>query len=252
MLTRLAFPALLLLLALLVRHAVRSVKRSTVRLRQRPQLPSPCANLHRFAPPKPPWVRREVLRLKAWMPDAGCRRIAITFNHLHAHRRKMTVGKTFVATVLRDSGEGVLRLRRQLRRRRPRWMPRNLLWGLDWTFVPGGDGRPRPVLGVIDHGTRACLELRMVQNRRTVALLQQLLDLFARFGTPKVLRTDNEPACRSLLFRFALRFLGVRPQRTAPFAPWQNGRIERLFGTVKEARRRRAERIGETASLRTT
>ena len=147
----------------------------------------------------------------------------------------MTVGKTFVADALRGRGEEILRLRRELRRHPPRQFATGVLWGLDWTFVAGPGGDPRAVLGVIDHGSRACLELREVESRRTIVLLRYLLDLFERFGTPKVLRTDNEPACRSALFCVVLRLLCVRHQRTAPFAPWQNGRIERLFRTVKEA-----------------
>jgi len=79
-----------------------------------------------------------------------------------------------------------------------------------------------------------------------VAVLRQLLDLFERYGTPKVLRTDNEPAVRSRLFRVVLRLLGVRHQRTDPFAPWQNGRVERLFQTVKEVIRQREARTGRT------
>jgi transposase InsO family protein len=39
----------------------------------------------------------------------------------------------------------------------------------------------------------------------------------------------------------------VRHIRTAPFAPWQNGRTERLFGTVKRVLRGRAGGGGETA-----
>ena len=131
------------------------------------------------------------------MPDAGCRRIALTFNHLHERRRGTTVGKTYVASVLRSAGEEVMRLRRNLRRRKPRRFAKNVLWGLDWTYVPNDCGRSVAVLGVVDCGTRACLELARVESRRTLALLRQLLDFFERYGAPKVLRTDNEPACRS-------------------------------------------------------
>jgi len=49
------------------------------------------------APPKPEWVRREIIRLKALMPDAGCRTITHNFNRRFAERRHMTVGKTYVA-----------------------------------------------------------------------------------------------------------------------------------------------------------
>ena len=32
------------------------------------------------SPAKPPWVRQEIIRLKALMPHTGCRRIADNFN----------------------------------------------------------------------------------------------------------------------------------------------------------------------------
>jgi len=217
----------------------RLARRSPPHPSQPPAPPPP-----RVHPPKPPWVRREVLRLKALMPQAGCRRIALTFNRLYRVRRGMTVGKTFVAGALRDNGQTVLRLRREIKHRRPRPLARNVIWALDWTWIPGPDGKAKPVLGVLDHGSRTCLELKPVESRRTVALLRQLLEIFDRFGTPKVLRTDNEPAVRSLLFRTALRLLGVRHQRTEPCAPWQNGRIERLFRTVKEVMRHRRTATG--------
>ena len=208
----------------------------------------PPAPVRRVQPPKPPWVRREVLRLKALMPEAGCRRIAHTFNRLHQNRRAMTVGKTFVAGVLRNRGEEVLRIRREIKHRTPRPLRRNVIWALDWTWMPGEGGDSRPVFGLLDHGSRACLELCPVESRRTVTLLRQLLELFERFGTPKVLRTDNEPAVRSLLFRVVLRILGIRHQRSEPFAPWQNGRIERLFRTVKEVIQQRDAATGSPRS----
>lgn len=184
-----------------------------------------------LTPPKPPWVRREVLRLKALFPDHGCRKIAQVFNHLH-RRRGETVGKTFVAGVLKGREEEILRLRRELKHRRPRRVPRNLLWALDLTFLP--DRRePRAVLGLLDHGSRACLALRELRSRSAITLLRALLDAIERFGQPRILRTDNEPTFTSRLFHLALLLLGIRHQRTAPFAPWQNGRIERFFATFK-------------------
>jgi len=41
-------------------------------------------------PPKPAWVRKEVIRLKALMPEAGCRRIADSFNRRFAAKRRTT------------------------------------------------------------------------------------------------------------------------------------------------------------------
>ena len=53
------------------------------------------------AHPKPQWVRQELIRLKALMPEAGCRTIAHGFNRRFGERRRMTVGKTYVADTLR-------------------------------------------------------------------------------------------------------------------------------------------------------
>ena len=189
---------LLGLVRLGLRHLWRwKLRRGIARLRARRPARLSTQPVAGFQPPKPPWGRPEILRLKPWMPDAGCRRIALALNHLHERRRGMSVGKTYVASVLRSAGEEVMRLRQKLRQRRPRRFAKNLSWGLGWTYVPGNDSRSMAVLGVIDCGTRACLELAPVASRRTVTLLRQLLDLFERYGTPKVLRTDNEPACLS-------------------------------------------------------
>ena len=37
----------------------------------------------------------------------------------------------------------------------------------------------------------------------------------------------------SRLFRWTLALLGIRHQRIEPHCPWQNGRVERFFGTLK-------------------
>jgi hypothetical protein len=83
-----------------------------------------------------------------------------------------------VASVLRGSGEEVMRMRRKLRRPRPRRFAKNVMWGLDWTYVPGVDGQRTPILGAIDCGARTCLELATVESKRTVTLPRHLFVLF--------------------------------------------------------------------------
>ncbi len=187
---------------------------------------------HRLQKPKPAWVRAEVLRLKAWHPHLGCRKIADTFNLLY-RKRGESVSKSFVALALKGREEEILRLRRKLRLRPPRPLPRNLVWGMDLTFAPNGSGSCA-VLGVVDHGSRFCLALSQMRTRTSVAVLRVLLDLVERAGRPKAVRTDNEALFTTRVFRFGLLVLGIRHQRSAPFCPWQNGRIERLFGTLKQ------------------
>lgn len=94
-------------------------------------------------------------------------------------------------------------------------------------------GQLLAIVGVLDHGTHANLLLAAVPNKSTASLLRAVATCVERFGRPQILRTDNEAMFRSKLFRFALWLGGIRHQRIEPHCPWQNGRIERFFGTLK-------------------
>jgi transposase InsO family protein len=62
----------------------------------------------------------------------------------------------------------------------------------------------------------------------------RLITAIESYGKPKAIRTDNESVFTSRLFRLGLWILGIRHQRTQIHSPWQNGRIERFFGTFKK------------------
>jgi transposase InsO family protein len=192
------------------------------------------AALPRLRNRKPAWVVEEVIRLKALMADAGCRRVADTFNRLHAARHRMTVSKTWVAVAVRTHRLEIEERRREWKRRIPSSMPANRVWGLDLTGKADVEGEVHPILGIVDHGSRLAVSLRALPDKATIAVLRALLDAIERFGRPRAARTDNEAVFTSRLFRFALWALGIRHQRTELHCPWQNGRVERFFGTLKE------------------
>ncbi|MDO8311443.1 MAG: integrase core domain-containing protein [Sideroxyarcus sp.] len=102
----------------------------------------------------------------------------------------------------------------------------------------GGTGRDTVKAGtgngILDHGSRVLLHLQALHDKTTHTLLERLNEVISLYGKPKVIRTDNEGMFRSPAFGNALEQLGIRHQRTDPGCPWQNGRIERLFGTLKE------------------
>jgi putative transposase len=188
-----------------------------------------------WAQPKPLWVRREVIRLKALMPNAGCRTIAHCFNRRFAVSRHMTVGKTYVADTIRREQYAIMLARRKLKHATPRSVPRNLIWGLDLAVKTDSQGTQHLLLAIVEHASRACLLLQQLQHKSAWMLLTHLIQALKRYGRPRYLRTDNEGACTSLLFRLSLWLLGIRHQRTAPFCPWENGRVERCIGTLKRS-----------------
>jgi transposase InsO family protein len=179
-------------------------------------------------------VRREIVRLAALLSRPTCRAIAEILSRRFAQSRKMTVGRTFVNSVLRAKRYEIEVEKRRIKNAKPRQLPRNRVWGLDLTGKTDTGGRLHFVLGLLDHGTRANMSLVALVNKSSFALLGHLFLAIGRFGKPRAVRTDNEPIFTSRMFRFALALLGIRHQRTDPGCPWQNGRIERFFGTLKE------------------
>lgn len=179
---------------------------------------------------KPNWLRLEVLRLKAHMPRAGCRAVAHTFNRLHPG---VSVGKTFVADLIASHQQEIADLRRQIRSAKPRTVQVNDTWVMDMTFFTDHHKTTHAAIGIIDHGSRVALRLQVLTRRCSWSMLGHLCLAIAQHGKPRKLRTDNEAVLNSGLFNSFLKIIGIQHQTTQKHAPWQNGRIERLFGTLK-------------------
>ncbi len=114
-------------------------------------------------------------------------------------------------------------------------MPTHHIWALDMTGLPDTNRRSHNVLGILDHGSRCLLLMQKLQNKASITLLRCLLDVIEQTGQkPTSVKTDNETVFISRLFRFGLWLLGIQHRRIRPGHPWQNGRIERLFGTLKQ------------------
>ena len=191
--------------------------------------PKTCALQRLHTRRKPDWLRLEVLRLKAHMPRAGCRAVAHTFNRVHPG---VSVGKTFVADLIASHQMEITELRHQIRSAKPRAVADNDTWAMDMTFFTDTQHITHAAIGIIDHGSRLALRLQMLSRRRSWSMLGHLCLAIARHGKPRKLRTDNEAIFNSWVLEGFLKLAGIQHQTTQKHAPWQNGRIERLFGTL--------------------
>jgi putative transposase len=177
---------------------------------------------------KPRWVRRKVLYLATYL--RGARTIADAFNKIHGQRD--SVSKTWVHEFCKEHA-AVLRLRRRgVKGKPPDAIPVRAAWSLDLTFVRAGE-KQHCIFGLIDQGSRAVLRLKVIDRKCTWTLLGQLCLAIAEFGLPKAIRTDNEGMFTGKRWTTALRWAGIAHQRISARCPWQNGRIERFFGTLK-------------------
>jgi transposase InsO family protein len=185
---------------------------------------------------KPDWVRLAVLALACELPRAGYRTLAYCFNlrqasQLDSHGQAVSVSKSFVSALLRaqryasaQASQRACTVKRE---------PIQTTWGMDLTGLPTMDGSSVAVFGVIDHGSRAILSLSPVVKRSSLVLLGKLLIAMGSYGLPRTVRADNEAVFKSWVFKGALKLLGVRQQFTELASPWQNGRIERFWRTLK-------------------
>ncbi|MEJ2046268.1 MAG: integrase core domain-containing protein [Reinekea sp.] len=76
--------------------------------------------------------------------------------------------------------------------------------------------------------------MQNIDDKRSLTLLKHLLKAVLTFGKPKAIKTDNEAVFTSTLFELGLKSFGIKHQKSDIVCPWQNGRIERFFGTFKQ------------------
>ena len=88
---------------------------------------------------------------------------------------------------------------------------------------------------MVDSGTRALLVLKHLTTKSSLNIIIATLEAIRDYGKPKSIKSDNEIVFTSRLMRFTLWLLGIHRQTTQIASPWQNGKIERLFGTMKQS-----------------
>ena len=167
--------------------------------------------------------------LKVHLPHDGCRKIAMQFNQIYSHKN-VSVSKSYVYTVIKEHGYEILQQRKEMRSKKPYAMPKNHRWDMDLTTID-----KKQIFGVLDSGTRALVTLKHLHTKSTVNILISLLETIKLYGKPKSIKSDNEIVFTSRLMRFTLWLLGIKRQTTQIASPWQNGKIERLFGTTKQS-----------------
>ena len=78
-------------------------------------------------------------------------------------------------------------------------------------------------------------EVRIMSSTTAAKTITVLRDLFARFGLPRQVVTDNGPQFISDEFKDFMRVNGIKHIRSAPYHPSTNGAAERMVQTMKQA-----------------
>lgn len=144
--------------------------------------------------------------------------------------------------------KGLIGKRRRIRRSSPygdrlrEYEAPNAVWCADFkgSFAIGGrDGRRCNPLTITDGYSRMLLRCVALERTLSANVERVFESVFRDYGLPLAIRTDNGPPFSTLapggLSRLAIWWirLGIRPERIQPGRPDQNGRHERMHGTLK-------------------
>ena len=89
------------------------------------------------------------------------------------------------------------------------------------------------VLSIIDYGSRFPI-LRLLRSTSASAVIDELDDVFAMFGLPSAMVSDNGPQFASEHMVKFLTQLGTRHMKSSPRYPKSNGMVERLHHVLRE------------------
>lgn len=102
----------------------------------------------------------------------------------------------------------------------------------DFIVVPTASFRVLYAWVLLSADRREVVHFGVTANPTASWLVNQLREAFAWRPLPRALLRDRDGAYGQD-FREALTRLGVRDLMTQPRSPWQNGRVERLMGSIR-------------------
>jgi len=115
-----------------------------------------------------------------------------------------------------------------------RWMTflrnhRDAIAAMDFFVVPTLTFRMLYVWFAIEHGRRQILHFHVTDHPEAAWVVQQLREAFPFDTAPRHLVFDRDATFSAHVIS-TVKSLGMKPSRTAPRSPWQNGVAERWIG----------------------
>lgn len=184
-----------------------------------------------------PQLRKRILELVRLRPRFGYRRIAGLLR-----KEGFRISDKRVHRIWRQEG---LKVPKKARKRRGLGMSRNgchklrathahHVWSWDFIFDRTENGQTLKIFVLIDEYTRRCLALDVSRCYRSEDIINRLSELFAMYGMPKHIRSDNGPEFTSKAIRQWLEKLEVQTLYIEPGSPWENGYTESFNSRLRD------------------
>jgi len=123
---------------------------------------------------------------------------------------------------------------------------RNDVWTWDFLESASVTGVRIRWLNVVDEYTRECLTIKVARSIKSEDAIDALAELFAMYGVPRRLRSDNGPEFISTAIKQWLGTIGVEVLYIEPGSPWQNGLCESFNARLRDENLHQTEILGES------
>ena len=108
------------------------------------------------------------------------------------------------------------------------------VWSYDFVMDSTVDGKRLKLLTVIDEFNKQAFPIECQRSMTSGDVVRVLRRLFAIYGQPEWIRSDNGSEFIAKAVRKALAEKGVRTQYIEPGKPWQNGYNESFNGILRD------------------
>jgi transposase InsO family protein len=110
----------------------------------------------------------------------------------------------------------------------------NHVWSWDFIYDKTESGRTLKLFTIVDEYTRRCITLDVARSFKARDIINRLAELFAMYGKPEHIRSDNGPEFIAKSIQRWLKKLEVQTLYIEPGSPWENGYAESFHSRLRD------------------
>jgi putative transposase len=110
----------------------------------------------------------------------------------------------------------------------------NHVWSWDFIWDQTEDGRMLKILPIVDEFSRTCMTIEVGRSITASRLIRVLERLFAEYGEPEFMRSDNGPEFIAKAIQAWLKRRGAKTLYITPGSPWENAYSETFNSRLRD------------------
>ncbi len=110
----------------------------------------------------------------------------------------------------------------------------NQVWSWDFIHDRTEDGKALRILSILDEYSRQVVCLHAARSFSSIAVIDQLEQAMAEYGSPNYIRSDNGPEFIANALQAHLANRSIQTCYIEPGSPWENAFVESFHGKLRD------------------